>query len=75
VRPTIGLFLVAALAGCGAAETTESKPDPVTSKQPLDSPPAEEGTAPPLGKPRAKVPPTAMDKRSESSLLHDTPPH
>jgi hypothetical protein len=68
------VLLAASLVGCGSVETKETKPDPVVSQQPLDSPPAEEGTAPPIGKPRAKVAPSSMDKRSDS-LLHDNPPH
>ncbi len=74
MKPTIALFLVAALAGCGSVETKESQPDPIVSQQPLDSPPVDEGAAPPLGRPRAKVSPSSMDKRSES-LTHDSPPH
>ena len=74
MRFTLLLVLVAALAGCGSTETKESRPDPVTSRQPLDSPPAEEGTSPPLGRPKSKVAPSALDKRTES-LTHDTPPH
>lgn len=74
MKLSLTLILVAALAGCGSAETKESPRDPITSRQPLDSPPAEEGTAPPLGMPRAKVAPLATDKRTES-LTHDTPPH
>lgn len=74
MRFTVTLLLVAVLAGCGSVETKESRKDPVASQQPQDSPPAEEGTAPPLGRPRAKVAPSSLDKRSES-LLHDSPAH
>lgn len=69
------LFLVfAALVGCGSAEKNDDPKDPVSRMQPQDAPPSEERSAPPLGRPRAPVPPSAMDKRSES-LLHDDPPH
>ncbi len=75
MRSQVGLLLVAAaLAGCGSIETKEEKPDPIVSQLPQDSPPAEQGTAPPLGKPRAKVAPTSLDKPSDS-LLHDNPRH
>jgi hypothetical protein len=74
VRLTFALMVFAALAGCGSAETKESPKDPISSRMPLDSPPAEEGTAPPLGRPKDKIEPSALDKRTDS-LTHDTPPH
>jgi hypothetical protein len=79
VRFTVFLFVVAALAGCGSVETKESGGDaatkaPIASRQPLDSPREEVGTSPPFGRPKEKIAPSALDKRTES-LTHDTPPH
>ena len=68
------VLVIAVLAGCGSVEQKESRQDPVSHHQPLDSPPAEEGTSPPFGRPRDKVAPSATDKRTES-LTHDDPPH
>jgi hypothetical protein len=74
VKRTKLVLLFAVLAGCGSVEQTEPRKDPVSYHQPLDSPPAEEGTSPPFGRPRDKVAPSATDKRTES-LTSDTTPH
>ena len=74
MRFTAIVFVVAVLAGCGSVEQKESRPDPISYHQPLDSPAAEEGTSPPFGRPRDKVAPSATDKRTES-LTSDNTPH
>lgn len=72
MRTSITVALLLALAGC-ARDVKEPPPDPVVSAMPKDAPPQDD-EAPPLGKPRAKVPPSAanVEKRSES-LLKDDP--
>jgi len=72
VKPFMLLLVAFTLVGCGSAETRPD--DPIVVTQPQDAPSAEERASPPLGKPRAKVSPLTVDKRSES-LFTDDPPH
>lgn len=77
-RGALAFALLLAVSGCG--ELKEDGPAPVVEKQPADAPASEDGTRPPYGKPRAKVPPGAVNPRGEmkagESLTHPgTPPH
>ncbi len=78
MRGRIAFLLVAvALAGCGSVESKDESPGPKDPMVciPQDPPAADEGKAPPLGRPRAKVPPLSMDSRSDSLFHEPNPPH
>jgi hypothetical protein len=67
-----------ALAGCG---TTDTKDDdkPISHAFPTagasDPPPTDSASAPPLGKPREKVPPPVTLNSETGPLVNETPLH
>jgi hypothetical protein len=70
---------LAVSAGCGSTDTKDDRPDPVVSRTPADPPASAAEKAPPLGKPRPKVPPSAAthetDLRRTESPYQDETPH
>jgi hypothetical protein len=70
------LILAAALAGCSSTDKRDT-PKPSAQNGPQDPPPVD-NDAPQLGKPKGKVPPSAMEKRPDTirgELLQQGSPH
>ena len=77
MRRAAFLIVVAALAGCSSADKKDAD-KPSVQNGPQDPPTVDTDNSPPIGKPKGKVPPSAMEKRSDTirgTLLEQSSPH
>jgi hypothetical protein len=79
VLAALALALPLGFLASGCGELKEDSEKPIVDKTPTDPPAAEEGKSPPWGKPRAKVPPSAVspaaDMKATDSLTNPPTPH